>query len=401
MTAKLKFACACGKSLTADATAAGKRAKCPNCGQVIQIPQPMQSPIVSDDSELGLAPLDDLARRTTTTARPASPIPAARSNRPTPDSSRPPLPSERSSSQESASRPRSGSGGPPPLPASAQSAGGKSIWDDEDEYALQTPVEPPCPNCGAAMPPGGVVCVHCGYNRRTATMTARQPTDAAPSQRLATRKWFRRKAGSGGLAVATRAGFISLFLGGGLLYAGIQGKRLADASSQQPETISLKQLVARGPDGNPNIVLTDFELCNNFVYAAKSVGGLKELGGWTKVWVPIVPRGDNLNPPLGAVAPAGNVQALIYSSHVGSQAELPKLAVAQLRGMVTNRIESLGVKEKQRLQEAYPGINFDRCLIIDEGREPLSAGRTSLLIGGGGLLAMAGVVLIAKRFLLG
>lgn len=36
--AKLKFTCRCGKSLSADATAAGKKAKCPNCGQVVQIP---------------------------------------------------------------------------------------------------------------------------------------------------------------------------------------------------------------------------------------------------------------------------------------------------------------------------------------------------------------------------
>lgn len=38
--AKIKFRCACGKSLPADEAAAGKKAKCSGCGQIVTIPSP-------------------------------------------------------------------------------------------------------------------------------------------------------------------------------------------------------------------------------------------------------------------------------------------------------------------------------------------------------------------------
>ncbi len=38
----IKVTCSCGKTLTAPDAAAGKRAKCPGCGQVITVPAPVQ-----------------------------------------------------------------------------------------------------------------------------------------------------------------------------------------------------------------------------------------------------------------------------------------------------------------------------------------------------------------------
>jgi hypothetical protein len=69
--------------------------------------------------------------------------------------------------------------------------------------------------------------------------------------------------------------------------------------------------------------------------------------------------------------------------------------------MVTNCISSLNSKEKQLLQKGYTGINFDRCLIIDDSREPSRSERISLYLGGGGLLVVIGLGLLTKRFLLG
>src|SRR5215831_2969810 len=100
MLDKLKFNCICGKPLTADLTAAGKRAKCPNCGQVIQIPQPQKPPATSEYDSLGLAPLDALPRLSATTARPAASTATSDRAQTRPASSPPPMPG----------------GGPPPLP---------------------------------------------------------------------------------------------------------------------------------------------------------------------------------------------------------------------------------------------------------------------------------------------
>jgi hypothetical protein len=102
---------------------------------------------------------------------------------------------------------------------------------------------------------------------------------------------------------------------------------------------------------------------------------------------------------LGIAPPSQNVQALIYSTHVQNQAEITKLTVPRLRGLVTNRISSLGSEERKFLKQGYPSIDFDRCLIIEEGREPKGSQLIALNLGGGAGLIVVGGVLVARRFL--
>ena len=69
-----------------------------------------------------------------------------------------------------------------------------------------------------------------------------------------------------------------------LLVVGFKEKEIAGMASKVPEEISLKNLIARGPDGNPNIILTDFVLCDNYVYKTRGTAF------WTNAWIPVVPR---------------------------------------------------------------------------------------------------------------
>jgi hypothetical protein len=189
---------------------------------------------------------------------------------------------------------------------------------------------------------------------------------------------------------------------------GVYEWRLSSGASTRPEEISLRDLIARGPDGNPNIILKDFELLDdNLVYEYDEKLGPNS--SWTKVWVPVVPPGAAppgqpggfpFNPqPQRQI---GQVQALIYSTHVHGQAEIrPRCGVPKLRAMVTNRVQSLGSEEKKLLQEGYPGTDFNKCLIIEEGREPASAGFLVLLFGGGLLLLAGGAGLLVIPWLLG
>src|SRR5262245_26636587 len=102
MAVKIKFACACGKKLAADASAAGRKAKCPACGQAVQVPQ--SPPEVPTEPDLGLAPIDDLASERS--PRPLKPV--ARVSQPSSIPARP------------AASPLAGaSSGPPPLPGTA------------------------------------------------------------------------------------------------------------------------------------------------------------------------------------------------------------------------------------------------------------------------------------------
>ncbi len=240
-------------------------------------------------------------------------------------------------------------------------------------------------------------CSRCGHDLGTSRAVAALSTMPMPDQRTSAAPRSGRAArsvGSGRLRLA----IVLLAMGGGLLMGGVKEVTLFNASSRNPETISLAQLAERGPQGNPNIILTDFRLCNNFVQQTRTHWGHKE-ETWDSVWVPIVPRDKGLLGLFGANAAGINIQAIIFSKHVGSKAELTKLAAPQLRGMVINAISSLRGDQLKLLQQAYPGIDFERCLIIEEGHEPASAALLSFYLGGGGVLALIGVFVVAKPFL--
>jgi hypothetical protein len=172
--------------------------------------------------------------------------------------------------------------------------------------------------------------------------------------------------------------------GGISFFVGLDERSLAATASKTPEEISLKDLIARGPNGNPNIILKDFALCENFVYKTGRTG-------WQSAWVPAVPR-DAVPPGQGKGAKQVNVQALIFTINASSEQDLfQRCDKPRLPALVTNRMVSLGSEEKKLLEQSYPGTDFSRCLIIQEGREPASAVKQSLMIGGGGLMAVIGL----------
>ena len=191
-----------------------------------------------------------------------------------------------------------------------------------------------------------------------------------------------------------RLGVVSLVVGLGLLvWAGMEWK-LSRASSAKPEEITLKQLLARGPDGNPNVILKDFRLADNFVYEEEG----RNSKDWKKVWIPAVPAGE---------APKGDepfkpakVRAVVFSFGVKNEDDFKAFRQRpQFEALVTNRIMSLGTQEKQLLEKTYPGTDFSTCLIIQEGRKLHNTGLLALQTGGGGLLLLSSAGLFVFAFL--
>jgi hypothetical protein len=151
--------------------------------------------------------------------------------------------------------------------------------------------------------------------------------------------------------------------------------------------ISLKQLIARGPEGNPNIILTDYVIDKK----AGVVESKERSKTWTKVWVPAAPKDEVTVFPDGR-ADFPNVRAILMSTHVSNETELAtRLQKDRLPGMVTNRVTKLGPTEKRLLRESYPNTDLDRCLIIEEGREPSGVGKVMALGAAGVILVLAGI----------
>jgi hypothetical protein len=180
---------------------------------------------------------------------------------------------------------------------------------------------------------------------------------------------------------------IGMAVGGVILIGwGVMEWRLGRGASATPERISLKQLIARGPEGNPNIILTDFVLCQNIVVTEKN-------GRWDNIYIPVIPA-DEAQQGAAPLRPT-NVKAVLFSLNVHSEAEIATvLDKKELPALVTNRIRSLGSEEKDLLQKNYGGIDANTCLIIQEGRKPFSGTLLVVIFGGGTVLLLGGAGLL-------
>lgn len=161
---------------------------------------------------------------------------------------------------------------------------------------------------------------------------------------------------------------------------------LASRSTANPEEISLKALIARGPHGNANVRVTGFVQCpDSCPYFG---GGTRE--NFNEVFVPIEEVNQGKKEPLKP----SNVQALFYSRNVHNESELDaRLKKPNFQGLVINSIHHLAWYLPGDLQKDYPGTDFNKCLIIEEGRVPPSWGRVFLFGAGSAGALLVGVVL--------
>jgi len=70
---------------------------------------------------------------------------------------------------------------------------------------------------------------------------------------------------------------------------------------------------------------------------------------------------------------------------------------ASVEGLVINRIESLNSEETDLVRQSFPEIDIEKILILEEGRKPSSKVKSFGMMGGGGVLAVVGVLLLFAR----
>ena len=194
---------------------------------------------------------------------------------------------------------------------------------------------------------------------------------------------------------------LAMIIGGGvLIFLGVQEMRLASGAKQEPASVSCSDLIRNGPGDNAHILLKDFFISPAaFVYESAKSGG-----NWKTIWVPVVPQGGAYHQQvLSMVKPDGtltgelpvptDIRVIVKSSKVATESDLDALADQEtLQGVIVNKIASLGGKEKKILTESYPTANFDNVYILEHDRKPASAGKSYGMMGGGGVLAVLGVL---------
>ena len=175
---------------------------------------------------------------------------------------------------------------------------------------------------------------------------------------------------------------LPLFIAVAIALFGVQDYNLARRSSAQPEEITLRDLIKRGPEGNANIILTNFTIFNDYIYRKQLL-----TGEWKKVWVPIIPLDAN---EKESRKPA--IHAFLYSENIKDEGELrARFDRPKLPGMVNPDGTKPGIIGSVLIQRSYPGTDPQQCLIIEEGKEPASIYKLVLYVFG--FLVFAGLTI--------
>jgi len=168
---------------------------------------------------------------------------------------------------------------------------------------------------------------------------------------------------------------------------------LFSQSTKEPEEISLRELIQRGSDGNPNIILTDYEIFNDYIYRKRLLGRV-----WQKVWIPIVPSDEDGDETAVDSNPA--IHVFLYGEDVeGESGVRERFDRPQFRGMINPMAPTPGIIQSVLINQRYPGTKVENCMIIVEGKEP--PGVMILGLFGFGFIAFfgmtAGIWYVAKK----
>lgn len=184
-------------------------------------------------------------------------------------------------------------------------------------------------------------------------------------------------------------------LGVCLCIFGVTEWRFRSGATDEPEPITLLQLIARGPAGNTHLAVSGVHFEDNFVYEYEG-----NENRWKSVWIPVtsvelLPGGAIEMPAVPRRGVGGGIRAIVTTSKVHNKQELDQFSSRDtVRGMVTNLIRSVGSEERKLLDESYPGTDWSKCIIIHEGRTPWNMSSILMMIGAGVVLALAGLGLL-------
>lgn len=182
-------------------------------------------------------------------------------------------------------------------------------------------------------------------------------------------------------------------------YYGFQEWRLARFTSPTMQTITCEALARDGYGDNAHVRLSEYLLSPaTFVYT-EGRGGKRKT-----VWIPVLPLHGSYGEMVAAlpedavVPPPKEFGVILQTDHAPDDEALGRLHDAEyLVGVVINEIDSLDRKTRNLLQEGYPGIDLEKCWILEHRRTVRSEGMGLAILGGGGFLVVSGAYLLLRR----
>lgn len=217
-----------------------------------------------------------------------------------------------------------------------------------------------------------------------------------------------------------RIGLVLLVVGGVIVFFGIQEVQVSSGSTAEPQEVVLKDLEAGNVPDNPHLQIGEHvALYYGCVYEYKekrgAVGGPGPSARVTTCYYPVISQdhpflhelvqlaaqhGDLSQLAESDLPQVGQFTVLVKTSRFNTVGDIPEGMdrAENVKGLVINRIDSLGSEETKLLKESFPACDVDRVLILQEGRKPSSALAAFGMIGGGGLLSLLGLGLLGMMF---
>lgn len=192
----------------------------------------------------------------------------------------------------------------------------------------------------------------------------------------------------------SRTSFIVLIIGAVLIFGGVVESLQSSRARPEPQEITYADLTRDGYGDNAHVRLTEFYLCDSAYVVEERIQ-------WEKVWIPAVPRGSRLHEALENARPRGNqiadilpgrdIRLIVLLQDVRSQEDVERAAARDvIQGMLISPMRGFSKEQRRLLQQSYPGLGFDRCLILVDGRKPATRTKTALLVGAGVALMLLG-----------
>ncbi|MEO0794408.1 MAG: hypothetical protein AAFX93_04575 [Verrucomicrobiota bacterium] len=113
----------------------------------------------------------------------------------------------------------------------------------------------------------------------------------------------------------------------------------------------------------------------------------------------IAKYGDPSLIPEGEYPTFGQFFVLVKSKKFKTIGAIPDIwgDEESVQGLVVNRINELDNEELGLLKQSFPLVDMNKVLILEEGREPSSAGKSIGMMAGGVVLALFGLFLMIPR----
>ena len=192
-------------------------------------------------------------------------------------------------------------------------------------------------------------------------------------------------------------------IGVGSIVYGYSESKVSSGATEVPRSVTCQQLIDGGNEDNPHVLVSEVLAGQNYFTRVKLTKAEKEAGNttnkpWEAVYLPLLPltpelktriaRGEQVIPP----PPAHLVRVILFSSKIKNKEELGQIFTPEgaVQGMIVNSTSTLSTETENMLRQAYPGIDLNQVLLLEQGRKPTSQGvTTGLLIGGVGLIVCA------------